>query len=341
MSISFLKFKYYQGLAVLSVLNFRRVSNFASLCFSYFLSRIIRRPAIIGMPYAVSVEPSGLCNLKCPECPTGAAVLTRSGGMITPRMFTGVAASLEGSLMHVNLFFQGEPLLNRSLGELIRIATDHKLYTLLSTNGQLMNSRVAAEIVAGGLKEIIFSVDGLTQETYQRYRVGGRLDRVTAAIRKVADQKLVQKSNYPLITVQFLAFKHNEHEIPGLKSYTASVGADRYVVKSAQFNDFGDGSVKPPSGKRWKRYVDGTSFKPTRYRHCWRQWSSAVVGWDGAVIPCCYDKDGKYSFGRIDDSSDFPSLWNGESANSFRSKVLNAKYEIDICRNCPVGRGFW
>jgi len=296
---------------------------------------------VLGLPYAISVEPSGLCNLACPECPTGAAVLTRSAGMMDIGRFNEIALSLKPALMHVNLFFQGEPLLNRSLPQFIGTASRNRLYSLMSTNGQLMSESVAEQIVANRLTEIIFSVDGLTQETYQRYRVGGRLERVIASIGKIVKQKSKQKSAYPLITVQFIAFKHNEHEIDGLKEFTKSVGADRYTIKSAQFNDFGNGTVEPPTAKKYRRYNAGTQFRPTNYSHCWRQWTSPVVGWDGKVAPCCFDKDCNYPLGVIDGNKSMPQLWKDKPATEFRNRVLNDKYSMDICRNCPEGRGWW
>lgn len=336
------KYKYYQLKAIVKSVSFRRIWNLILLVAFYIYSRITRRPHIGGTPYAISVEPSGFCNLHCPECPTGAAVLTRAGGMMDVELFKSVVDSLLPGLMHINLFFQGEPMLNRNIGEMIGYATSNGINTLMSTNGQIMSNKAIADLVSNGLTEIIFSVDGLTQQSYEKYRVGGQLDRLTANIKKVVAERKLRGSNYPIITLQFIAFSHNEGDIPHLKKYTIDTGADRYVIKNAQFNDFGDGSVAPPSNIKYRRYGNGgKKFSYTRYMHCWKQWSTCVVGWDGTIVPCCYDKNSDNTLGVISSENGADEVWNGDAANNFREKVLTDKYNIEICKNCPEGRSCW
>src|SRR5690554_8099025 len=46
--------------------------------------------------------------------------------------------------------------------------------------------------------------------------------------------------------------------------------------------------VAPPENPRYSRYkvVDGRlEMKGKMYKHCYKQWSSAVVSWDGQVAP--------------------------------------------------------
>ena len=181
-------FAYYQFKAFCTVLTCSRLINSIKLVTSYVLSRVIRKPVVFAQPLALSVEPAGFCNLHCPECPTGAAVLTRAGGMMSYKLFTNAMDELSLHLMHINLFFQGEPTLNPSLGAMISYVSAKNIYTLVSTNGQRFSNKDAEEMVSGGLKEIIFSVDGLTQETYEIYRVGGRLDRLIDSVGLLVDE---------------------------------------------------------------------------------------------------------------------------------------------------------
>lgn len=332
-------YRFHQLKAALQTLNSLRMGNLYHLVTSYILSRIRRTPFVAAMPYAISIEPSGLCNLACPECPTGAAVLTRPTGMLDFQSFQAIIDSFLPTLMHVNLFFQGEPLMNRHLGNMIAYASEKKIYTLLSTNGQLMNEKRAKEMVDGRLTEIIFSMDGVTQKTYETYRVGGKLSKLTAGVELLVAEKRRRRAKYPLITIQFIAFEHNQHEIPQLKSITRQLGADRYVIKTAQFNDFGDGSVRPPTKKRWQRYDESTNFNTTHHSHCWRQWSSAVVGWDGTLTPCCFDKNGDHALGNVLKNKTI-EIWKGQKADDFRKQLLTNRESIDICKNCPEGRGW-
>ncbi len=332
-------FKWHQVRAILATITFSRFFNFIGLVVSYWLSRMVREPIVLANPYAISVEPAGFCNLRCPECPTGAGVLTRKGGVLGLADYMGIIDQTASHLMHVNLFFQGEPMLNRTIKEMIAYATQKRIYTLMSTNGQLFDERIAKGLVEAQLKEIVFSVDGLTQATYEVYRVGGKLHKLMAAVEMVVAEKKKYQSVYPLVTLQFIVFEHNQQELPRLPVFTKQLGADRYVVKTAQFNNFGDGTVKPPTKKRWQRYDQDQQFRSTVFQHCWRQWSSCVVGWEGTVVPCCYDKDGNFAFGNMTGQA-LATIWQGPTAQRFRRAILRSKYTIPICHNCPEGRRF-
>lgn len=333
-------FKWRQVKVILGTITLSRCLNFIGLVVSYWLSRIVREPIVLANPYAISVEPAGYCNLRCPECPTGAGVLTRKGGVLGLADYQGIIDQTASHLMHVNLFFQGEPLLNRAIIDMIAYASQKRIYSLISTNGQLFDEKLAQGMVEGQLTEIVFSVDGLTQETYEVYRVGGKLHKLVAAVEMVVAEKRRCRSVFPLITLQFLVFEHNQHEVGLLESFSQQLGADRYVVKTAQFNSFGDGTVKPPTKKRWQRYDQDRQFRTTFFQHCWRQWSSCVIGWDGTVVPCCYDKNGDFSFGN-NAGQPLEAIWKCGNAQVFRRTILHAKHTISICKNCPEGRGFY
>lgn len=96
--------------------------------------------------------------------------------------------------------------------------------------------------------------------------MGGHLAKLVAAVEMLVAEKEKNKSVYPLITLQFIVFEHNQHEVGLLESFSQQLGADRYVVKTAQFNAFGDGTVKPPHDKRWQRYDEDKQFRASFYQ---------------------------------------------------------------------------
>ena len=76
------------------------------------------------------------------------------------------------------------------------------------------------------------------------------------------------------------------------------------------------------------------------YNHCWKMWSGSVLTWDGQVVPCCFDKDASHILGSLKENS-FKSIWNSIQYKSFRHGVLNARQQIDICKNCSEGAQVW
>ncbi|HBG86124.1 MAG TPA: hypothetical protein DDW62_01090 [Marinilabiliaceae bacterium] len=78
-------------------------------------------------------------------------------------------------------------------------------------------------------------------------------------------------------------------------------------------------------------------MKGKSYNHCFKQWGSAVMSWDGRIAPCCYDKDLDFSPGSIR-VSPLKEIWKNQSLMQFRRQVLKDKAAIAMCRNCPEGR---
>jgi len=57
------------------------------------------------------------------------------------------------------------------------------------------------------------ALDAVTQETYEKYRIGGNLRRVIANIGKINGFKASYGSSRPKLVFQFVIFNHNEHEM--------------------------------------------------------------------------------------------------------------------------------
>lgn len=322
--------------------NLKRVGNLSKLYLSFWYSRIVRRPVHWGKPFAISVEPGTACTLRCPECPTGAGVLNRPKGSLSLSWYEKLLTELSPELSVLNLYLQGEPFMHPDFPKLVEIASKRNVYVITSTNGQHFSEQLAIDLVKSGLSEIRFSLDGVTQQTYEKYRKGGDIEKVKNAIRMLSKAKRKVGRKNPYIITQFIVFKHNERETEGFKKLAIELGADRAEVKSAQLNEFGSGEVELPSNKEFRRYesTNDIRIKGAAYHHCWKSWMSVVFTWDGKVLPCCYDKDGDYEFGNVTES-EFKMVWKGEKSNLFRRTILRRKNKISICSNCPEGRAFF
>ena len=335
--------KIQYGYYLCKTINLSRICNYIKLLFSFFLSEISKNPKIKGKPYSLSIEPSGFCNLKCPECPVGSGVLNRKGGNMSIELYKKILTESQPELGWLNLYFQGEPFLNQELFEMIGEAQKLNIFTSISTNGHFLNDENCQKIIDSKLSEIIISIDGITDLTYSKYRKGGDLQKVKEGVIRLIEKRESSNSVLPFVTIQFLVFKHNEKEIPDIMDWCKKEKVDKLKLKTAQLNDFGTGEIEPPSMKKYSRYIqneNGTlSIKKTIKNHCFKQWSSAVFSYNGQMAPCCYDKDLHYSPGNIKDNT-LEQLWNSSKMNNFRKNVLKNKKSIIICNNCPEGRGF-
>ena len=319
-------------------LTIRRIANLLLLALSYIRSHAGLHKLENCSPYYISIETANFCNLHCPECPVGIRETPKSGrATFDFQLYKKIIDELKLTLIHVILYFQGEPFLNKQLYAMIKYANNARIYTSTSTNGQFLNNNNAKEIVLSGLNKLIVSVDGTTQEVYETYRVGGNLDRAIEGIKRVVEWKKELKSITPLVEMQFIVFKTNEHQINEMKQLAKSLNVDRMTFKTAQIYDFENGNVLMPANKKYSRYrQDKTGkyhIKSTLPNHCWRLWSGSVIDTNGSVLPCCFDKNSGFSFGNIGDGS-FSTNWHSKKASEFRSGILLNRKQHEMCRNC-------
>ena len=318
-------------------LNIKKLFNFLLLKLSYYISALTHKDFVWGKPVKVAIEPTNFCNLKCSECPTGTNGLSRPKGNMDTFLFSKIITSLPDEIISMIFYFQGEPFLNKQLFEMIKIARKQKKYTYCSTNGHFFSDENIKKTIGSGLNELIISLDGTTQEIYEKYRRGGNLETVLQGTKKLVAYKKQQKSKHPYIKFQFLVVKPNENQIPQAKMLAKNIGVDKIVFKTAQIYDYENGNELIPENLKFSRYKkakDGKyHLKKKIKNHCWRLWSNPVITVKGDVLPCCFDKDAKYAMGNLNEQS-FMEIWQGEKYKSFRKKVLNKRKSIDICRNC-------
>ena len=322
----------------------KRLDNALRIWKSYHVSKLHRKPAISGLPLSISIEPTTSCNLRCPECPSGLRSFTRPTGMLQEKIFTSVMDELAPVLTNLTFYFQGEPYLNPKFLEMVQYASNKNVFTSTSTNAHYLNEEQARQTVESGLDRLIISIDGISQETYEQYRIGGQLSKVLEGTRHVIEWKKKLKKKTPHVVFQFLVVRANEKDIPRLYSLAKEMGVDEVKLKTAQIYDFENGSPLLPVNPKYSRYKkksDGKyTIKSSMQNQCWKMWSSAVITWDGKVVPCCFDKDAQHVMGDITRSS-FAEIWQSDQYNAFRESILRSRSEIEICKNCSEGLEVW
>lgn len=312
------------------------------------------------LPTFVSVEPANFCQLRCPECPVGIASRLSphsptansqspiANRLMTMEIFHRILDNVKEHAHTMQFYFQGEPLLNKQLPEMIAAAHKAGIYTIVSTNAQSLNQDMANALVHSGLNRIIVSIDGFSEESYQTYRVGGSLQKALDALRCLANAKRLYKSHIR-IESQTLRLKTNEHEWEWIKKNYKKLGATHLVFKTAQLYNFEHGHPLMPTDERYSRYrktADGRyvhksshlsplALSPHRLiasQPCLRLWSGCVITTSGDVLPCCYDKDHRHNLGNITTHS-LSEIFHSHKANTLRKHILKGNLP-EMCKNC-------
>jgi radical SAM protein with 4Fe4S-binding SPASM domain len=339
-----MNFNLPDTLNLIAKLTPRRIFNGYKVLVSYYLTRLLNKPIQWGLPLSISFEPTTSCNLRCPECPSGLRAFTRPIGMLESNFFKETIDELAPDLLYLIFYFQGEPYLNPEFLDMVRYAADKKIYTATSTNAHYLTDANAKRTIESGLDRLIISIDGTTQDVYEQYRIGGKLEKVLEGARNIVKWKKEMKSSTPFIFFQFLVVKPNEHQIEDVKRLAKEIGVDEVRFKTAQIYDYEQGNPLITSIDKYSRYTlqaDGSyTIKNKLANHCWKLWHACVITWDGLVVPCCFDKDATHRLGDLKGQS-FKTIWQSNEYKEFRKAITRSRKEIDICANCSEGTKVW
>ena len=319
-------------------------------------------------PHYLLVDPSTICQLRCPTCPTGQENESRKlGTNVTFRNRTMLAVDLFDELLHelgdylfqITLYNWGEPLLNKKLPDLIRKAHALNIYTEIHTNLSLpLSDRFIDELLGSGLGSISASIDGFSQETYQTYRRGGNFELARGNLERLikARDRLGLKTD---IIWNFLVFSFNEHEIPATQKFCRELGIPFNKREAFITNpDWLPSYRKHEANLQTLKVIPSNTAQesapakpqplPQKSRNilpCAWHYNYSVVNADGSVSPCCAPWEQKFDFGVVKPGLEsFADIWNNDlyrrSRGAFAGKEVEGLSQVDtLCVKCPYGDG--
>jgi radical SAM protein with 4Fe4S-binding SPASM domain len=323
---------------LLRYISLKKIINILKVYLGYFASIVFKKVILLGSPFSLTTEPTNNCNLHCIECPTGNNTSKREKGNVDFELYQKIIDELKDYILFQMIYFQGEPFQHPDIFKIINYADQNKIYTSTSTNGHFLSQENCHKIVQSGLKNILVSVDGTAQETYEKYRVGGTLQKILKGIETLVKTKQNLKSKFPTIHLQYLVFKYNQHQMSEIRKISKLLGVNKLDFKSAQIENEENYSLIPDI-KRYSRYKyeNGEyTIKNKMQNRCFRIWSTLVISWDGNIVPCCFDKDLDFIMGNVKQTP-ILKVWKSENFIRFRKSTLLNRKKTSICRNCTEG----
>lgn len=306
------------------------------------VQRKLHRVKVSGYPYYLIIDPSNICNLRCPLCPTGLNQQGREKQLVGLEDFKKIIDRFYPYAYEVALHNWGESLLNPDIFKMIRYCADKNIGTNLSTNLNKFNGR-PEQLIESGLEYLVLSLDGTTQEVYSRYRVGGDIETVFKNLKAIIEKKKEMKSRTPFIEWQFIVMKHNFHQIMEAQSLAKKVGVDliRFIPVGLPF----EAKNKKELAAQWFPFMpeNGEDYREDMFLQkpisggCFYMYRSVTINPLGAVAPCCVVWDKKDDFGNFFEE-DFAEIWNNERYRSARA-MFSASAEPTvktICTRCDI-----
>jgi radical SAM protein with 4Fe4S-binding SPASM domain len=271
-------------------------------------------------PPCVQVEVASICNYRCIFCYQTDSELTRKQnghmGLMSLDLFKKVIDELEGKCEAITLASRGEPLVNRSIGQMLQYMSGKFLASKVNTNASLLTEERCHDILASDLQTLVFSCDAAEEPLYSELRVGGNLETVLKNIRSFKEIKEKQYPKSQLVT-RVSGVKVNSHQdIDAMDRFWGELVDELAFVR---YNPWENTYSRPINEEK---------------EACSDLWRRCFVWWDGKINPCDVDYKSELCIGNIQEHS-LNKLWTGENYNLLRQKHLNQKRcEASPCNRC-------
>lgn len=190
----------------------------------------------LRLPTRLVVEPTVTCNIRCPNLPclanNDAGETTRDDKMLSLETFARMVDQLAPNISTVNFYNYGETFMNRQAEDMLAYlrAKCPQAFVVTSTNGiPLSNAGRARKLAAARPNRATFTISGVTQESYARYHVGGKVEQALKGMANVCAAKRELGAELPQVVWRYLAFHWNdgEAEIDRAIALAHEMGVDR------------------------------------------------------------------------------------------------------------------
>jgi MoaA/NifB/PqqE/SkfB family radical SAM enzyme len=273
--------------------------------------KFLKNRFYIAMPRIIAVEGASICQLKCPECPTGRGENKNSEvgrGTLSLEMFQEIVDK-NPWIKNISLINWGEIFLNKQLPQIIRYASEKnvRLEAFGGVNFNTVSDEALLAMVKYGFGRLNVSIDGATQETYEIYRKGGNIETVFENVWKLLALKKQYNAESPVVIWKYVVFGHNEEDIPLAIKMKSGFGIP--IDFQVQWND----SYSPVKDVEKVRQLTGMKYvtqeetiKSTGRENgvldsCACLWNLPIINWDKKILGCCVNTWGNFGTADLND----------------------------------------
>ncbi len=281
-------------------------------------------------PKLLIIETCNICNLECVMCPY--TEMTRPKSTMSMELYQKIIDDADFTGMtDICLNDYGEPLLDKFIFERIAYAKSRGMRVGFNSNGTLLlRGNNIKQILDSHLDWIVFSVDAVTKETYEKIRVGADFEQVVTGIAKLIQTKQEMGVATPEVQISCCVQAANYTEINTQKR------AFYQFFKGADIVSFTPVSIRGDKVERLTRNLDfRMPVKSCRYTYpCNTLFGAITVVADGSVVLCCIDYDAKIRLGDLNNQT-LKQVWESEQFQKIRRLQMDGGCaDMPMCRNC-------
>lgn len=284
-------------------------------------------------PRVFVVESTNRCNLNCRMCPAhgvGSTINSRPVGCMDTELHQSIITQLSQSVSHgvVVAHGAGEPLLHPEFLTLLEtIRRTGNLDIAFLTNGVLMSQEMAKQILDIGIRDIGFSINGLTRDTYRTVCGIDAWSTINANIRSFIELMNTHHQSSglsrPRVRLQIIAGNDTPTRMEQFVAEWLHL-VDEIVIQAE----------RDPTGREFAKWHETTRHmrRLPSCAPCHRLAQPLTVNWQGKVHLCCEDWRGDIILGDFTSQS-YPAILKSLRAYLVKHRTFQ-KNRIAICRNC-------
>ena len=274
-------------------------------------------------PIYLLLEPVSACNLRCPFCHQIDDDFTSNQqmmGKMDLSLFKKIIDEAhDGGTQAVTLTCRGEPTLHPQIGEMLEYCSGKFIELKMNTNATRLNEKLIHKILKSGMTELVFSVDSHYKEEFESLRVGANFESVVSNVKKFKEIRDRDYPNSACIT----------------RASGVQVGKQDPEKYKKFWQPFVDHVVMVNMLHRWDIYNNSKNLSSKGFCHYLCR--SLCIYFDGCVIPCDADYEGRLSVGSIKDN-DIREIWNGEKYDNLINAHKDGRRDKYVpCDRCPIG----
>ncbi len=296
------------------------------------LSYFSRSERVHSKPLILNLEPTNNCPMKCVMCPR--QYMKRKVGNMGFELFKKIIDQVKVYHKYIELLHFGDPLMHPQIFDFVDYCHKKGIKVYFSVNPTLLTPKISEKVIGSGVDYLYIALDSVDDESYKKVRgAGANYSKAISNIEYLADLKVKRKSDKPHIEVGLIYMELTKNQVDTFRKKWQIPGVDGTVIK--QFSSFGINPLLSLADESTSKMIKEKSIYP-----CFTPWHYLTVLWDGRVVPCCYDYDGKYVVGDLKRES-LEDVWNNLNMRTLRHQHITNKFgNNEMCAKCNEGYGW-
>lgn len=305
--------------------------HFLNACLA-ILSFRLRFAKVYGNPVVVDIEPSNICNFRCPHCEV--TYTRRKKKNLDLEQFKVIIRNFPYAL-RVKLQGEGEPFINNILYDLIEYTCSEGVWCEVFTNGSILDMERLKSLEQFKNFKLVVSFDAADKATFEKIRPGSDFGMILDNIGRITGNTTIEVAAWMLLLeenkeqVEEVIHLLAEKEVRSLGLQRLFFSFDKRAVDVKKTGKWINRALPEKAYESYRECAGKVGVQLTvsdklydRGYLCPWPWMGVFVDTSGNVVPCCRIGDADVcSMGNLNEES-MDEIWNSEVYRDFRRKHI-------------------